>query len=113
MKLKISQVWSAINTMRTPKARYHQDPATRISVPRRDATVPKTVKVIALPSEKTTDSQNALRVSRCPVPPTYPITRGTLVSAHGVNAVSMPPTRANSGASHALAIIEDDSHSTH
>lgn len=113
MMLKTSRVWNAINTISTPRIAYHQLPALCISLPISAAAVPSTVSVTAIPSENVADSQKALRVSRCAVPPTYPITTGTLVSAHGVNEVSKPAKSASIGASHVFAAIDDDNDSSH
>ncbi len=84
-----------------------------MSLPNSEAAVPSAVNVTAIPAEKTADSQKAFLTSRCAVPPTYPITRGTLASAHGVNDVSTPARSANTGANHAFVEMEDENHSSH
>jgi hypothetical protein len=84
---------------------YHQEPVPCNNLPSREAAVPKTVKVTAIPIEKVTESQKALFVSCLPLPPTYPIIRGTLVRAQGVKEVIIPAAKANKGANHIFAEI--------
>ena len=97
-----------MSTINDPRITYHQDAAPLNSMPAVEATVPNAVKVSADPSTKTSERQKALRVSLPAAPPTYPITRGTLDSEHGVRDVSAPAANARKGASHTLFSISRD-----
>lgn len=105
IKLNISYVWRAIRSISTPSNMYHQEPAPCMSFPRREAAVPRIVNVIAKPIENTTESQKAFFISCSLLPPTYPITSGILVSAHGVMEVNTPASTAKKGAIHIFEVI--------
>jgi len=47
------------------------------------------------------------------VPPTYPITNGTLDNAQGVTEVRMPASMASNGASQIVSVIALDKVSSH
>lgn len=101
-------VCKAIRIMSTPRIIYHHEADVPIKRPAREATTPSTVEVTAAPPAKVTDSQKALFVSRWPVPPTYPTTRGMLDRAQGVIDVSIPATIASRGANQPLLVISSD-----
>ena len=104
----IPHVCSAMSTINDPRIRYHQDAAPMKNMPAVYAAVPNAVKVSADPSTKTSERRKALRVSLPAAPPTYPITRGTLDTEHGVRDVSAPAANARKGASHTLFSISSD-----
>ena len=97
-----------MSTINDPRIRYHRDAAPMKKMPAVEAAVPNAVKVSADPSTNTSERRNAFRVSLPAVPPTYPITRGTLDTAHGVRDVSTPAAKARNGASHTLFSIKRD-----
>ncbi len=105
---KIPQVYSAIRTINIPRMINHHEADVPISRPASEAITPNAVNVTAAPAAKVTDNRKALPVSRRPVPPTYPTTRGIPESAHGVKEVSTPAARAISGASQPLVEIRRD-----
>jgi hypothetical protein len=89
-----------MRTISVPRKRYHHDEKFPASKPNKEAAVPNTVKVIAIPKEKTTDNKNEVFGSFAFTPPTYPITKGTLDNAQGVIEVKTPARSAMSGAIH-------------
>ncbi|MPN30756.1 hypothetical protein SDC9_178227 [bioreactor metagenome] len=84
-----------------------------MSRPNIEARLPSTVKVRAMPAENTVERRKALFISLPPMPPTYPMTRGTLDKEQGVKEVMMPASSAKSGASHGLAVMADDRTDSH
>lgn len=107
-KLYSSKVCNAIKTINMPSSMYHKEEDVPISFPSNEAIDPSAVNVIAIPTEKVMDKRNAFFVSFPPVPPTYPITSGTLDNEQGVNDVSTPAKSASTGANHILLFMMSD-----
>src|SRR5699024_10420322 len=112
IKLNSSQVCNAISTISTPNSAYHHLPEAPINRPAREAIVPSSVNVTALPAAKISDILNAWPGLFSP-PPTYPITSGMLDSEHGVNVVNTPASNASTGASQLFSPISVPSEVSH
>ena len=98
IKVNTSNVCRAIIIIKIPSTIYQIFPPPCISLPKIAASAPRVVKVTPMPIANTTDNLKAFLVSLLPIPPMHPITRGILVSEHGVKDVKTPAKNAINGA---------------